>query len=66
MLMYGIISIGGEPMEKLYSVKEVANLLSMAEVTVRQWIQHGKLKSVKIGNSRRISETEVKRIMKGE
>ena len=52
-------------MEKMYTVKEVANLIGMAEITVRQWIQNDKIKSVKIGSMRRIPETEVKRIMEG-
>jgi len=52
-------------MDKMYTVKEVANLLGMAEVTIRQWIQYEKIKSIKIGSLRRIPSTEVERIMKG-
>lgn len=47
-------------------VKEVAKRLGLAEITVRQWIQHGKIKSVKIGRVRRIPESEVDRLQKGE
>ena len=53
-------------MDKMYSVKEVATLLSLAEITIRQWIQRGKIESIKIGSARRISENEVKRLLKGE
>ena len=63
MILYVTIYIGGELMEKQYTVKEVAEILSMAEITIRQWIQHGKIKSNKIGNSRRIPESELKRIL---
>lgn len=57
---------GGVLMEKLYSVKQIADLLGIAEITIRQWIQHDKIKSVKIGNSRRVPESEVNRLHKGE
>lgn len=52
-------------MEKMYTVKQVANALGMAEITIRQWIQQGKLDSVKIGNSRRIPESAVNKILEG-
>lgn len=57
---------GGEEMEKLYTVKQVAELLGFAEITIRQWIQHEKVESVKIGRGRRIPESEVIRLKKGE
>ena len=50
-------------LEKMYTVKEVAKLLSLAEITIRQWIQKGKIKSVKVGSATRIPESEVKRII---
>lgn len=50
----------------LLPVKEVAKRLGLAEITIRQWIQHGKIESVKLGRSRRIPETEVVRLQKGE
>jgi len=66
MYIHDTILIGGEIVNKLYTVKEVATMLSMAEVTIRQWIQHEKIKSVKIGNSRRIPKEEIDRILRGE
>lgn len=67
MIIYdNIIMKGGVLMEKLYSVKQIADLLGISEITIRQWIQHNKIKSVKIGNSRRVTESEVNRLHKGE
>jgi excisionase family DNA binding protein len=52
--------------EKMITVKEFAQKLSMAEITVRQWIAENKIKSVKIGNMRRIPERELMRIKAGD
>ena len=57
---------GGVTVEKFYSVKQVSESLGIAQITIRQWIQHDKIKSVKIGNSRRVPESEVNRLHKGE
>ena len=43
----------------LYSAKEVAEMLGVTRVTVYRWIKEGKLKSVKIGGSVRIWESEL-------
>ena len=53
-------------MEKLYSVKQVSEILGLAEITIRQWIQHDKITSVKIGKARRIPASEITRLSKGE
>ena len=50
----------------LITVKEFAEQLSMAEVTVRQWIADKKIKSIKIGSMRRIPESELIRIREGK
>lgn len=52
----------------MITVKEVSEQLSVAEITVRQWIQHNKIKSIKLAGSRsrRIPQSEVDRIKKGE
>lgn len=60
---------GGEKMnENMLTVKEVANQLGLAEITIRQWIQHKKILSVKLtgSRSRRIPQSEIERIKKGE
>jgi len=51
---------------KYVTVKEFARITSFAEITIRQWIQHGKLESIKIGGSRRIPESELERILEGK
>ncbi len=51
-------------MDKLISVKTFANEIGLAEITIRQWIQKGLIKSHKIGvKSRRIPVSELKRII---
>lgn len=54
--------------ERMLTVKEVASTLSLSEITIRQWIQQGKIKSVKLasGRARRIPQSEVERIKRGE
>lgn len=52
-------------MEKLLTIKEVAEIFGLSEITIRQWIQHNKIKSVKIGGSRRIAQSEVIKLQKG-
>ena len=50
----------------MLKIREASQLLGIAEITLRQWIQHDKIKSVKIGRSRRIAESEVIRLQRGE
>lgn len=65
MLYY--IGKGGETMnEKMLTVKQVSAELDVAEITIRQWIQKDKIKSVKIIGGRRIPQSEVERLKKGE
>jgi excisionase family DNA binding protein len=52
-------------MEKMYSLKEAAEILSLAVVTLRLWISEGKLASVKIGRTIRVTESEIIRLQKG-
>lgn len=51
-------------MSKLYTVKEVAEQLSLAERTLYNWIYEGKIKAVKVGAAIRIKEEEIKRLIK--
>ena len=57
---------GGGELIKYYSIKEVADKLSLAEVTIRKWITSGKIKSTKFGKAVRISEEEIIKLQKGE
>ncbi len=53
-------------MDEYYTVKELSQLVKISDITIRQWIHDGKLKSVKIGGARRIPKSEVERLIKGE
>lgn len=48
--------------KKYFTVKEVAELLSVAEITVRKHIQYGKVKIVKFGRATRIHRKELLRL----
>lgn len=50
----------------MYKIKEVAEIISYSERTIRQWIKDGKVKAVKIMSEWRIPEDEVERLKKGE
>ena len=53
-------------MDEYYTVKELSQLVKISDITIRQWIHDGKLKSVKIGGARRITKSEIERLIKGE
>lgn len=55
-------------MDKMYNLREVSALLGIKVRTVRQWVYDGKLNAIKYQDSRRwfVSESELKRITKGE
>jgi excisionase family DNA binding protein len=63
-----IVKRGGETMtknERLITVKEFADRLGLAEITVRKWIGQKKIQSIKMGSMRRIPESEVDRLKNG-
>jgi putative resolvase len=46
--------------EKLLTIKEVAEILSVTTKTLRNWDKDGKLKSIKtIGNHHRYKQTDI-------
>ena len=49
--------------QKYLSIREVAVLLGLAEVTLRTWIASGKLNCVRFGRAVRIATTEVNRLI---
>ena len=51
---------------EVFTVKEVATMLKLAEITIRHRITRGEIKSIKIGRSRRISKEEVDRLLEGK
>lgn len=62
------ISTGGSPApktvpRKLLRVPEVAELLAISEAHVYALIRSGDIRSVKLGNARRVAQAEVDRIM---
>ena len=51
-------------MEKLYTIQEVADLLQVHQMTVRNWINDGKIKSLRISERNiRISKAELDRFV---
>lgn len=49
---------------KYYTIKEVAERLSVKEQTIRSWICKGNVKAVKIFGATRISEEEINNMIK--
>ena len=48
----------------MLTIKDVAKTLKLHEMTVYRYVVSGKIKSVKFGNTYRITEEEMQRIMK--
>lgn len=55
---------GGGSMEKLYTPKEVAEVLGFAQKTVQNYITDGKIKSVKVLGSNRVKESDLMELIK--
>jgi len=53
-------------MEKYYTPEEVAKLLKVSRETAYNWLRAGKLKGAKVFNFRRISESELARLLGGK
>lgn len=51
--------------EQYQTVKEVADLLKVSEVTVRRWIKEGELRAIDIGKGWRISPGDLDAFLKG-
>ncbi len=47
-------------MEDLLTIKQVSILLKVHQLTVRRYINEGKLKAIKLGGNIRVSQNEVK------
>lgn len=48
----------------MLTIKDVSKALNVSEISIRRYIEQGKIKAVKIGNVWRISIEEVNRIKK--
>ena len=55
-----------DTLNTVYTVKEVASILKLSVRTLYTLIEKGDIKTVRIGNSVRITNEELKRITKGE
>ena len=52
---------------RLYTVKEVAEILNFGQRTIRQWIKDGKIKTVRLSTKGiRVTQEEIDRLKKGE
>ena len=52
-------------MEKLYTVKEIAEALSLNKMTVQRFIKEKKIKAVKVGREYRVKESDYNEFIKG-
>ena len=52
-------------MEKLYTVKEVTEIMNVHRYTIYRHIDEGLLKATKVGKSYRIKESDLKYYLKG-
>ena len=50
--------------EKLYTVKEVAEMLHFQPNTIRLWLEAGKLRGIKVGWQWRVRESDLQEFMK--
>lgn len=48
---------------KLYKIKEVAQKMGVAEVTIRTWLAERRLEFIRLGRCVRISSAEVERLI---
>lgn len=53
-------------MEELYTIEETAKKLKVTNQTIRNWERDGKIKFTRVNGLPRITEGELKRIVKGE
>ncbi|MCD6225465.1 helix-turn-helix domain-containing protein [bacterium] len=49
--------------EQYYTIKEVAEMLKVAYLTVYRWIQAGKLGAYKVGKQYRIRKQDINKFM---
>jgi excisionase family DNA binding protein len=51
---------------RLYNVDDAAVMLSVKPATLREWLRSGKVKAVKLGNTWKISDNELRRLINSE
>lgn len=52
-------------MDKLYTCKEVTQMLKISKATFYNWVKDGKLHIIKIGSNVRVTSEEIERLLKG-
>ena len=64
MVLNGICCLNGvqERSDTMYTVTEVAKMFSVCRQTVLKWINHGKIKAVKVVKVYRIPKEEIDRL----
>lgn len=53
-------------MEQLYTIKELVKILKVDRTTIYRWEKEGKINLIRINGRTRATESELKRLMKGE
>ena len=55
-------------MEKVYTVKDIANMLQVKETTVTYWIRKGKLTATRLADSRlyRVKESDLNKFLENK
>lgn len=64
--MYIDVSINKKGVSKMKTIKETAEYFNVSEMTIRRWIESGKLNAVKIVGIIRIEDSEIERLKKGD
>ena len=52
-----------KPIEPMWSAARIATYMSVDVQTVYRWMWNGRIKSVKVGNVRRVPQSEVQRLV---
>lgn len=55
---------GGDTINELFTVQEVADKLKIHVQTVRKWIKEGKIKALKLGSDWRVTEQSISEFLK--
>ena len=48
-----------------YTIKEVAEMLKVAYLTVYRWVKDGKIEAYKLGKEYRIKKTDIEKFVEG-
>ncbi len=57
---------GGNYLEKLYTVQEVADYLGLSRKTIYRYLKAGKLKAKKVGAEYRITQSQLDELLNGK